>query len=154
MAHSRNSMYAFQSIERISCHPLEPKKHGRSTEETRRIAVDDVVLYQGSPGDLGPIVRWGLDMEWSVIRAREKMTTNLPGIFVSGDTAYYPDKPSQYSRTLRMSRQRTCRKVRLLAFAPRAAPGARRLAAGRWLVGAEALQPLGLFLLLRCQQAV
>lgn len=65
---------------------------GNQTGERRRLEVDAVIINHGMPGDLGPITEWGLDMEWSSILAGDKLATNLPGIFVAGDAASYPNK--------------------------------------------------------------
>jgi len=65
---------------------------GEPTEETERLEVDAVVINHGHPGDFGPIADWGLEREYANIRAYERMATNLPGIFVAGDTASYPNK--------------------------------------------------------------
>jgi thioredoxin reductase len=67
---------------------------GSMTAETERLEVDAVIINHGHPGDLGPIVNWGLEMEWSSIQAYERMATNIPGVFVAGDTASYPNKLS------------------------------------------------------------
>lgn len=65
---------------------------GHPTEETMRIAVDDVLINHGHPADLGGIAEWGLQMEWSNICAGAGMATNLPGVFAAGDTVIGPNK--------------------------------------------------------------
>lgn len=65
---------------------------GRLTEETERLEVDTVIINHGLLGEFGPIVDWGLEMGQWDIPVDERMATNLPGIFVAGDTANYPSK--------------------------------------------------------------
>lgn len=61
-------------------------------EETEQLGVDAVIVNHGLRGDFGSIVDWGMDMgQWN-INVNEKLATNLPGIFVAGDTANYPSK--------------------------------------------------------------
>ncbi len=61
-------------------------------EETVRLAVDAVIVNHGLRGDFGSIVDWGMDMEQWNINVNEKLATNIPGVFVAGDTAKYPSK--------------------------------------------------------------
>jgi thioredoxin reductase len=65
---------------------------GRLTEETKRLEVDTVIINHGLLGEFGPIVDWGLEMGKWDIPVDERMATNLPGIFVAGDTANYSRK--------------------------------------------------------------
>ncbi|EGL15093.1 MULTISPECIES: NAD(P)/FAD-dependent oxidoreductase [unclassified Paenibacillus] len=61
-------------------------------EETEQLVIDAVIVNHGLRGDFGSIVDWGMDMgQWN-INVNEKLATNLPGIFVAGDTANYPSK--------------------------------------------------------------
>jgi thioredoxin reductase len=60
--------------------------------QTERLEVDAVIVNHGLRGDFGAIVDWGIEMGAWNIQVNEKMATNLPGIFVAGDTANYPTK--------------------------------------------------------------
>jgi thioredoxin reductase (NADPH) len=64
---------------------------GGLTEETERVEVDAVIINHGHPGDFGPIVNWGLEMDLT-IRVNDRLATNLPGIFAAGDTTNYAGK--------------------------------------------------------------
>ncbi|MFF2886984.1 NAD(P)/FAD-dependent oxidoreductase [Paenibacillus sp. NPDC057967] len=61
-------------------------------EETEQLEVDAVIVNHGLRGDFGSIVDWGMDMGQWTINVNEKLATNLPGIFVAGDTANYLSK--------------------------------------------------------------
>ena len=65
---------------------------GRLTEETQRLEVDAVIINHGLVGEFGPIVDWGLEMGKWDIPVDNRMETNLPGVFVAGDTANYSSK--------------------------------------------------------------
>ncbi|MFE6797646.1 NAD(P)/FAD-dependent oxidoreductase [Paenibacillus chitinolyticus] len=65
---------------------------GLIMEETEQLAIDAVIVNHGLRGDFGSIVDWGMDMGQWDINVNEKLATNLPGIFVAGDTANYPSK--------------------------------------------------------------
>jgi len=60
---------------------------------TRRMPVDDVLVFFGLSPKLGPIAEWGLDLERKQIKVdTEKFETNVPGIFAVGDINTYPGK--------------------------------------------------------------
>lgn len=60
---------------------------------TRRLPVDDVLVFFGLSPKLGPIAEWGLDLERKQIKVdTEKFETNIPGIFAVGDINTYPGK--------------------------------------------------------------
>lgn len=65
---------------------------GQLESNTERLEVDDVIVNHGLRGDFGPIVDWGMVMGQWDISVDEKMATNLPGVFVAGDTTNYPTK--------------------------------------------------------------
>ncbi|WP_372007283.1 NAD(P)/FAD-dependent oxidoreductase [Paenibacillus chitinolyticus] len=65
---------------------------GLIMEETEQLVIDAVIVNHGLRGDFGSIVDWGMDMGQWDINVNEKLATNLPGIFVAGDTANYPSK--------------------------------------------------------------
>ncbi|WP_438347001.1 NAD(P)/FAD-dependent oxidoreductase [Paenibacillus sp. FA6] len=67
-------------------------EEGELESETERLDVDEVIVNHGLRGEFGPIVEWGMEMgEWN-IPVNDKLATNLPGIFVAGDTADYSTK--------------------------------------------------------------
>ncbi|RDK07178.1 NAD(P)/FAD-dependent oxidoreductase [Cupriavidus lacunae] len=60
---------------------------------TRRLPVDDLLVFFGLSPKLGPIAEWGLDLERKQIKVdTEKFETNIPGIFAVGDINTYPGK--------------------------------------------------------------
>nr|WP_315596960.1 NAD(P)/FAD-dependent oxidoreductase [uncultured Cupriavidus sp.] len=60
---------------------------------TRRMPVDDLLVFFGLSPKLGPIAEWGLDLERKQIKVdTEKFETNVPGIFAVGDINTYPGK--------------------------------------------------------------
>ncbi|MFS0838820.1 NAD(P)/FAD-dependent oxidoreductase [Paenibacillus sp. 1P03SA] len=78
------------AIEAVSIARLNAE--GLVMEEPEQLVIDAVIVNHGLRGDFGPIVDWGLDMGQWTIHVNEKLATNLPGIFVAGDTADYPSK--------------------------------------------------------------
>lgn len=62
------------------------------TRETQRLDVDSVVALLGFKPDLGPIARWGLELERHAIKVSPLMETNLPGVYAAGDVVHYPGK--------------------------------------------------------------
>src|SRR5690606_9593255 len=60
---------------------------------TRRLPLDDLLVFFGLSPKLGPIAEWGLDLERKQIKVdTEKFETNIPGIFAVGDINTYPGK--------------------------------------------------------------
>ena len=58
------------------------------SNEDELIDVDAVILSLGYRADLGPIREWGLETNGRrYIKVDNKMETNLPGVFASGDVA-------------------------------------------------------------------
>lgn len=53
---------------------------------------DALLLMLGFTSDLGPIGKWGLDIDDSRIKVGQNMETNRRGIFAVGDIANYPGK--------------------------------------------------------------
>lgn len=51
-----------------------------------------MLLMLGFTSDLGPIEKWGLDIDDSRIKVGVNMETNQKGIFAVGDIANYPGK--------------------------------------------------------------
>jgi thioredoxin reductase len=62
------------------------------TGEEREIGVDAVVALLGFKPDLGPIARWGLELERNSIKVSPLMETNLEGVYAAGDVVHYPGK--------------------------------------------------------------
>lgn len=61
---------------------------------TRRLPLDDLLVFFGLSPKLGPIADWGLDIERKQLKvmSTEKFETNVPGIFAVGDINTYPGK--------------------------------------------------------------
>lgn len=60
---------------------------------TRRLPLDDLLVFFGLSPKLGPIAEWGLDIERKQLKVdTEKFETNAPGIFAVGDINVYPGK--------------------------------------------------------------
>jgi thioredoxin reductase (NADPH) len=59
-------------------------------EETHE--VDAVLALIGFKPDLGPIARWGIELERNAIRVSDKLETNLPGVYAAGDIVTYEGK--------------------------------------------------------------
>jgi thioredoxin reductase (NADPH) len=60
---------------------------------TRRLPLDDLLVFFGLSPKLGPIADWGLALERKqVVVDTEKFETGVPGIFAVGDINTYPGK--------------------------------------------------------------
>lgn len=60
---------------------------------TRRLPLDDLLVFFGLSPKLGPIADWGLEIERRQLKVdTEKFETNIPGIFAVGDINTYPGK--------------------------------------------------------------
>nr|WP_315476513.1 NAD(P)/FAD-dependent oxidoreductase [uncultured Undibacterium sp.] len=61
---------------------------------TRRLPLDDLLVFFGLSPKLGPIADWGLEIERKQLKVvdTEKFETNVPGIFAVGDINTYPGK--------------------------------------------------------------
>jgi thioredoxin reductase (NADPH) len=60
---------------------------------TRRLPLDNLLVFFGLSPKLGPIAEWGLDIERKQLKVdTEKFETNIPGIFAVGDINTYPGK--------------------------------------------------------------
>jgi ferredoxin/flavodoxin---NADP+ reductase len=62
------------------------------TGEDLEIPVDAVIALLGFKPDLGPISRWGLELERNSIKVSPLMETNLEGVYAAGDITHYPGK--------------------------------------------------------------
>ena len=56
------------------------------------LRTDALLLMLGFTSDLGPIEKWGLDIDDSRIKVNLNMETNRKGVFAVGDIANYPGK--------------------------------------------------------------
>ena len=57
------------------------------------ISVDDLLIFFGLSPKLGPIAKWGLDIERKQVMVdTEKFQTSMPGIYAVGDINIYPGK--------------------------------------------------------------
>lgn len=60
---------------------------------TRRLPLDDLLVFYGMSPKLGPIAEWGLELERKQVAVdTEKFETSVPGIFAVGDINIYPGK--------------------------------------------------------------
>lgn len=60
---------------------------------TRRLPLDDLLVFFGLSPKLGPIAEWGLALERKqIVVDTEKFETSEPGIFAVGDINTYPGK--------------------------------------------------------------
>jgi thioredoxin reductase (NADPH) len=60
---------------------------------TRRLPLDNLLVFFGLSPKLGPIAEWGLDIERKQLKVdTEKFETNVPRIFAVGDINTYPGK--------------------------------------------------------------
>ncbi len=62
------------------------------SDEDETLEIDAVLALIGFKPDLGPISRWGLELERNSIRVDPHMETSIPGIFAAGDIAAYEGK--------------------------------------------------------------
>jgi thioredoxin reductase (NADPH) len=58
----------------------------------KTITVDALLVNIGFKADLGPVKRWGLEMQKNGIVVNERMETNLPGVYAAGDVAHHGGK--------------------------------------------------------------
>ena len=62
------------------------------TGEDETFEVDAVLALIGFKPDLGPIGRWGIQLDRNTIRVNERFETNLPQVYAAGDVAHYDGK--------------------------------------------------------------
>lgn len=62
------------------------------TKECMKLDVDTVIINFGFVSSLGPINKWGLNIENGAIVVDSRMETSIPGIFAAGDITTYPGK--------------------------------------------------------------
>jgi ferredoxin/flavodoxin---NADP+ reductase len=63
-----------------------------ASDEDVRLEIDAVVALLGFKPDLGPIARWGLELERNSIKVSPLMETNIPGVYAAGDVTHHPGK--------------------------------------------------------------
>jgi len=56
------------------------------------IEVDEVLVNYGFKSSLGPIKDWGIELDKNSIVVNQKMETNIPGVYGSGDICTYDGK--------------------------------------------------------------
>ncbi|PAD28705.1 NAD(P)/FAD-dependent oxidoreductase [Paenibacillus sp. 7523-1] len=81
-------IYSLEGNERINDVRL---KHV-NTSEIKQLSVDEVIINYGFISSLGPIQKWGLDIEKNSILVNSNMETSLPGVYAAGDIARYKGK--------------------------------------------------------------
>jgi thioredoxin reductase (NADPH) len=64
----------------------------KAAGESKRLDVQAVVAALGFHADLGPIEKWGIDLQKRHILVDTTMATNVPGVFAAGDIVEYPGK--------------------------------------------------------------
>lgn len=62
------------------------------TDEETTVACDVMISCLGFKPDLGPIKRWGIDVEKNRILVDQLMRTNISGIYAAGDIVAYEGK--------------------------------------------------------------
>jgi thioredoxin reductase len=64
----------------------------RQTKERQLLACDALVVNIGYKSSLGPLRNWGIELQGTKIVVNEKMETNLPGVYASGDICTHGGK--------------------------------------------------------------
>lgn len=64
----------------------------KRTGDRMHLAVDCIIAALGFTADIGPLKRWGLELNKRTIAADTRMATNLNRVFAAGDIANYPGK--------------------------------------------------------------
>ncbi len=62
------------------------------TDEDTHVEADAVIALLGFKPDLGPIARWGLELEKNTIKVNGVMETSVPGVYAAGDIVHYEGK--------------------------------------------------------------
>jgi thioredoxin reductase (NADPH) len=65
--------------------------HNETNEDTH-LDADAIIALLGFKPDLGPIARWGLELEKNSIKVNGVMETNIEGVYAAGDIIHYPGK--------------------------------------------------------------
>lgn len=64
----------------------------KTSGETETVPADTVVAALGFIANIGPMAKWGLELEKRHIAVNSAMATSLPKVFAAGDIAVYPGK--------------------------------------------------------------
>jgi len=62
------------------------------TNEELTFEVDAVLALIGFKPDLGPVARWGIELEKNCIKVGPTMETNIPGVYAAGDIVSHQAK--------------------------------------------------------------
>jgi len=62
------------------------------TNEELTFEVDAVLALIGFKPDLGPVARWGIELEKNCIKVSPTMETSIPGVYAAGDIVWHPAK--------------------------------------------------------------
>ena len=61
--------------------------------DVSRIETDELIVAIGFVADLGPLKTWGFELQRNqIVVDKITMESNIPGVFVAGDIAWYPAK--------------------------------------------------------------
>lgn len=63
-----------------------------NTHQTETLGLNELIVNFGFVSSLGPIKKWGLDLQKNSIVVDSKMRTNIEGIFAAGDIVTYDGK--------------------------------------------------------------
>jgi thioredoxin reductase (NADPH) len=64
-----------------------------AADEETTVEADDLIVAIGFVADLGPLKRWGFELQRNqIVVDKITMATNIPGVFAAGDVASYPAK--------------------------------------------------------------
>jgi thioredoxin reductase (NADPH) len=70
-----------------------PRHHlQQRDDEDTHLDADAIIALLGFKPDLGPIARWGLELEKNSIKVNGVMETNIEGVYAAGDIIHYPGK--------------------------------------------------------------
>jgi thioredoxin reductase (NADPH) len=94
----------------------------RSGEETT-LETDAVLTFLGFKPDLGPMKRWGLELEGNRVVVDRVMRTNLPQVFAVGDLAHYEGKLDLIATGFAEAAVAVNQAVRILDPTARTTPG-------------------------------
>jgi thioredoxin reductase len=84
--------YEVRSIEGDNGCVIGATIYNNETDEDLYLEVDAIVALLGFKPDLGPIARWGLELERNSIKVSPLMETNIPGVYAAGDVTHHPGK--------------------------------------------------------------
>src|SRR5690606_18199131 len=62
------------------------------TDEELTLEVDTVLALIGFKPDLGPVARWGIELEKNCIKVGPTMETSVPGVYAAGDIVWHQAK--------------------------------------------------------------